>query len=69
MDTSQRGHLTWHLSERELDHAIEEAQKTDETCLVRQLCFIKNLYQGDTRKQAGRRVGISRSTTRRWAQA
>ncbi|MCW8173664.1 hypothetical protein D8S78_23795 [Natrialba swarupiae] len=32
-------------------------------------CVIKNLYQGDTREQAGRRVGISRSTTRRWALA
>jgi putative transposase len=69
MNTSQRGHLTRHLSERELDQAIEEAQKADETRLVRRLCFIKNLYQGDTRKQAGRRVGISRSTTRRWARA
>ena len=30
---------------------------------------MKNLYQGDTRKEAGDRVGISRSTTRRWARA
>ena len=69
MNTSQRSHLMRHLSESELDQAIEEAQKADETRLVRRLCFIKNLYQGDTRKQAGRRVGISRSTTRRWARA
>jgi transposase len=69
MNTSQRSHLMRHLSESELDQAIEEAQKGDETRLVRRLCFIKNLYQGDTRKQAGRRVGISRSTTRRWARA
>ena len=33
------------------------------------MTLFKNLYQGDTRKQAGRRVGISRSTTRRWARA
>jgi len=39
-----------HLSESELDQAIEEAQKADEARLVRRLCFIKNLYQGDTRK-------------------
>ncbi|QSG07558.1 Transposase [Halapricum desulfuricans] len=58
-----------HLSEEELEQAIEDAQSADETRLVRRLCFIKNLYQGDTRKQAGRRVGISRSTTRRWARA
>jgi putative transposase len=53
MNTIQRGHLTRHLSERGLDQAIEEAQKTDETRLIRRLCFIKNLYQGDTRKQEG----------------
>ncbi|MCU4753661.1 IS630 family transposase [Halobacteria archaeon AArc-curdl1] len=58
-----------HLSEKGLDQAIEEAQEADEARLVRRLCFIKNLYQGDTREQAGRRVGISRSTTRRWALA
>jgi putative transposase len=69
MKTSQRGQLVRHLSEEELDRAIEDAQKADETRLVRRLCFVKNLYQGDTREQAGRRVGISRSTTRRWAHA
>ena len=69
MNTTQRGQVVRHLSEAELDQAIQEAQKADETRLVRRLCFIKNLYQGDTRKQAGRRVGISRSTTRRWARA
>ncbi|WP_089649966.1 IS630 family transposase [Halobacterium hubeiense] len=69
MNTTQRGELVRHLSEAELEQAIEEAQSADETRLVRRLCFIKNLYQGDTRKQAGRRVGISRSTTRRWARA
>ncbi|WP_254810206.1 IS630 family transposase [Natronosalvus amylolyticus] len=56
-----------HLTEIELDHAIEEAKKADETRLVRRLCFVKNLYQGDSRKEAGDRIGISRSTTRRWA--
>ena len=69
MNTGQRGELVRHLSEEELGQAIEDAQSADETRLVRRLCFIKNLYQGDTRKQAGRRVGISRSTTRRWARA
>jgi putative transposase len=61
--------LVKHLSEDELEQAITDAQKADETRLVRRLCYIKNLYQGDTRKEAGKRVGISRSTTRRWARA
>lgn len=69
MKSSPRGLLLKHLTEIELDHAIEEAQKADETRLVRRLCFVKNLYQGDTRMEAGDRVGISRSTTRRWASA
>ncbi|MDQ2052617.1 IS630 family transposase [Natronolimnohabitans sp. A-GB9] len=69
MNKSQRGLLVRHLSEEELDQAIESAQEADETRLVRRLCYIKNLYLGDTREQAGRRVGISRSTTRRWALA
>ncbi|WP_096391819.1 helix-turn-helix domain-containing protein [Halopenitus persicus] len=69
MNSSQRGLLVKHLSDSELDQAIAEAQKADETRLVRRLCYVKNLYAGDTRKEAGRRVGISRSTTRRWAHA
>ncbi len=47
----------------------QNSTAADETRLVRRLCFVKNLYHGDTREQAGRRVGISRSTTRRWARA
>lgn len=31
MNTSQRGHLVRHLSEGELEQAIEDAQKADET--------------------------------------
>jgi len=54
-----------HVSEEELEQAITDAQTADETRLVRRLCYIMNLYQGDTRKEAGKRVGISRSTTRR----
>jgi len=55
------------LTETELDQAVEDAQKADETRLVRRLCFVKNLYHGDTRMEAGDRVGISKSTTGRWA--
>ena len=69
MKSSQRGQLEKHLSDEELDQAITDAQNADETRLVRRLCYIKNLYHGDTREDAGKRVGISRSTTRRWVRA
>ncbi|WP_425311095.1 helix-turn-helix domain-containing protein [Halococcus dombrowskii] len=69
MKNNQRGLLVKHLSSDELDRAIADAQKADETHLVRRLCYVKNLYAGDTREEAGDRVGISPSTTRRWAQA
>ena len=69
MKSSRRGQLVKHLSEDELEQAITDAQNADETRLVRRLCYIANLYQGDTRKEAGKRVGISRSTTRRSARA
>lgn len=39
----QRGLLMEHLSEKELDQAIEAAQKTTDTRLVRRLCFINVL--------------------------
>ena len=69
MNSSSRGLLLRHLTETELDQAVEDTQKADETRLVRRLCFVKNLYHGDTRMEAGDRVGISRSTTGRWASA
>ena len=58
-----------HLSEAELDQAISNAQTADETRLVRRLCFVKNLYAGDTREEAGRCVGVSQPTSSRWAHA
>ncbi|MDJ1433816.1 IS630 family transposase [Halostagnicola sp. A-GB9-2] len=54
------------MSEDQLDSAINEAQKADETRLVRRLCFIKNLYFGDATKVAAQRVGVSRHTGDRW---
>jgi transposase len=69
MKSNRRGLLVRHLSGGELDQAIEDAQKADKTRLVRRLCYVKNLYHGDTREEAGDRVGISRSTTHRWARA
>jgi len=42
-----------------LDWAIDQAQKADETRLVRRLCFVKNLYDGKTQQQGGESVGVS----------
>lgn len=58
-----------HLSNTELDQAINAAQKADETRLVRRLCFVKNLYAGMTQQQAGEAVGVSQPTSSRWARA
>ena len=43
MKSSPRGLLVKHLTETELDHAVKEAQKADETYLVRRLCFVDAL--------------------------
>ncbi len=66
MATSRRIEVAKHLSEDQLDEAINEAQKADETRLVRRLCFVKNIHFGDTTKMAARRVGVSRHTGDRW---
>ena len=42
MKTNRRGLLVKHLSGGELDQAIADAQKADETRLVRRLCYVKN---------------------------
>ena len=55
-----------HLSEAELDAAIDDAQKADETRLVRRLCLIKNLYAGDSITEAATRVGVAQPTASRW---
>lgn len=69
MERSRRFELIEHLSNTELDRAINEAQKADETCLVRRLCFVKSLYDGKTQQQAGEAVGVSQPTSSRWARA
>ena len=69
MKRGRRLEIVQHLTEAELERAITEAQKADETRLVRRLCFVRNLYAGDTLKEAGRRVGVSQPTTSRWARA
>ena len=55
-----------HLNEKELDAAIDEAQKAEETRLVRRLCLIKNLYAGDSVTEAADRVGVTQPTASRW---
>ena len=57
MKNNRRGLLVRHMSGDELDQAIVDAQQADETRLVRRLCYVKNLYAGDTREEAGDRVG------------
>ncbi|MDS0220944.1 helix-turn-helix domain-containing protein [Haloarcula sp. S1AR25-5A] len=69
MDASGRFAVVEHLSNAELDDAIEAAQKADETRLVRRLFFVKNLYEGHTQQQAGAAVGVSQPTSSRWARA
>ena len=60
--------VTKHLSEEELDTAIDDAQTADETRLVRRLCLIKNLYAGDSITEAGSRVGVAQPTASRWTE-
>ena len=69
MSGTRRFDVAEHLSEAELDIAINEAQKADEARLVRRLCFVKNLYAGDVLKEAARRVGVSPANSSRWAHA
>src|SRR6056297_2766039 len=66
MAASRRKEVVRHLSEDQLDEALNNAQKADETRLIRRLCFMKNLYLGDATKVAARRVGVSRDTGDRW---
>lgn len=61
--SGQRGLLVGHLSEAGIEQAIEDAQKADETRLVRRLCFVKALYEGKTQQHAGDAVGVSQATS------
>ena len=58
-----------HLDESELSAAIDEAQMADRARLVRRLCFIRNLYEGDSVSEAAARVGVSQPTGSRWVDA
>lgn len=55
-----------HLTDAELTDRINEAQQAGETRLVRRLCFVRNLYKGDTITDAADRVGVKQPTGSRW---
>lgn len=67
MAGDQRKSIEHHLAPDELADAIDDAQKAGKTHRLRRLCLIRNLYEGDSVTEAGRRVGVSRSTASRWA--
>lgn len=58
-----------HLTDDELNSAIDEAQQEDDAYLVRRLCLVKNLYAGDSLTEAATRVGVTQPTASRWAEA
>lgn len=58
-----------YLTEEELSNSIDEAQKANDTHLVRRLCFVRNLYEGDSVSEAARRVGVTQPTGSRWIEA
>lgn len=60
----RRKEIERHLTEEELDERITAA---DGPKITQRLCFIKNLYAGDTLGEAARRVGKSQPTGARWA--
>ena len=58
-----------HLDEAQLAAAIDEAQKDGNPHLVRRLCYIRNLYAGDSISEAAARVGVTQPTGSRWVDA
>lgn len=65
MSRSRRVKIHRHLSEDELDEQIRSANDPE---MVQRLCFVKNLYHGDTLGEAADRVGRSQPTGVRWAE-
>ena len=63
MGRGRRKEVERHLTEEEID---DELGSTDDPKMVQRLCFIKNLYEGDTLEEAARRVGKSQPTGGRW---
>lgn len=60
---TRRAVVERHLSDDELRLEIKKA---DDAKVVRRLCFISNLYTGDTIKGAATRVGASRGIGSQW---
>ena len=58
--------VTRRLDEAELAAAIDDAQRAANPYLVRRLCFVRNLYRGDSISEAAGRVGVSQPTGSRW---
>ncbi len=65
MDESESVQIERRIPEAELDERMDE---TDDPELLRRLGFIKNLYQGDSVREAIDREAKSRSTGYRWKQ-
>lgn len=65
MGRNRRKEIKRHLTEDELDAKLAE---TDDPKIVQRLCFVKNLYHGDTLQEAATRVGKSQPTSVRWAE-
>jgi len=66
MERSRRKEVKYHLSEKEIDELLRDAE--DEHRL-RRLGFLKNLYQGDSIPEAADREGRSATTGGRWVDA
>ena len=69
IESTPRKQIERHLTEKQLNEAVDEAQSAEEAHLVRRLCFVKNIYAGDDTKEAASRVGVSQSTGSRWSDA
>jgi transposase len=65
----RRKEIKRHLTEQELDEAIDEAQSNGEPYLVRRLMCLKDLYAGDTLAEAADRAGVDTSTVGDWSDA
>lgn len=60
---TRRAVVERHLSDEELRDAIKKA---DDRRVVRRLCFVSNLYAGDTIEEAAHRVGASQGIGSEW---
>jgi transposase len=65
----RRKEIKRHLTEEELDEAIDDAQSDGEAYLVRRLMCLKDLYAGDTLAEAADRAGVDTSTVSDWSDA